>query len=63
MEFTLETYLIFKQIKRKNENFDISFHLLYNGVDHLGMYRFRQEILGHKQRVGIPSTPLNGGKT
>ena len=44
-------------------NFDISFHLLYNGFDHLGMYRFRQEILGHKQRVGIPSTPLNGGKT
>ena len=29
----------------------------------LGMYRFRQEILYHKKRVGIPSTPLNGGKT
>ena len=44
-------------------NFDISFHLLYNEVDHPGMYRFRQKILGHKQRVGIPSTPLNDGKT
>ena len=43
--------------------FDIFSHLLYNEFGYPGMYRFRQKILGHKQRVGIPSTPLNGGKT
>ena len=33
---------------------DISLRIAYNRYVPLGMYRFRQEILGHKQRVGIP---------
>lgn len=59
--------MIFKTAGRSGKitagHFDIFFHLLYNECNPLGMYRFRQEILGHKQRVGISSTPLNGEKT
>lgn len=52
-----------KPLLRDILTFSLIYYILYNEFGYPGMYRFRQKILGHKQRVGIPSTPLNGGKT